>query len=341
MTNAFREYQKSARNDKSGFFICRDIYWKITGRDKDAGTLLSKLAHIFSTLGLTYERNGKQWRAYTREQWHEEIWLSRKSLDRAMAILKHLRLIEVKVMRYKYHGQTMLHIHLDEEELSQRIDQNVQVDLPKTNKSHSPKGAIVKDQQYGTAVEDSGSCVAPSAYAEPTKHQGTTQKGQIGKNKPKEKEKVALKEKENAGVKKVTDLKNLCGEQYGESFSPKNASQLGSFWMYLVQLHHNVELVDGLTPKQYGQLKNIMDAATVMQSKYPMAPPLASVFRWVVRYWHVFAELVEENTAEPIGSTPHIGALLKHLGVAMNGMNSKKAKEWQSIAKKKKVQTTI
>ena len=341
MPNSYRRLQKDIRNMVGGFHVRLDIYRDIARGDVDAGTLLSKLAHIFITPKMTYERNGKFWRAETKEQWEKDIWLPRRSLDRAIQILSSLGIIKVKLMRVFRYGKTMLHIHLNEQNLSSFIDNHqklISTETPNGISTNTPiiistKTPIVKEHKKVTKELSIGICVAQKTGNEKQQKTKVTSNLLLSGLK---KEKVPSKRKkgETMLAKDVmVKLNQASAEKYDDSFVPKNKTDLMGFWVYIVKLHHDT----GYTKtgiKELGQLGHLMSG--LKKQGIPVVP----VLRWAVEYWKAFAMLAKQEKNATLPSIPEIGKLLMYIDVAVNGMQGGKHKGLQSIAKNKELTPT-
>jgi hypothetical protein len=251
-----------------------------------------------------------------------------------------MRLVIVKVKRWRGGWHTMLHIHLDEKELSKLIkkhlDTNAQILLSGKSKTSVPvslKQAFVKEQKVGEQKEETeGICVAQKTGNEKQQKTKVTSNLLLSGLK---KEKVPSKRKkgETMLAKDVmVKLNQASAEKYDDSFVPKNKTDLMGFWVYIVKLHHDT----GYTKtgiKELGQLGHLMSG--LKKQGIPVVP----IIRWAVEYWKAFAMLAKQEKNATLPSIPEIGKLLMYIDVAVNGMQGGKHKGLQSIAPKKKLGT--
>jgi hypothetical protein len=316
-SNYYRTYEASASSKGGPYFIVRQAYVAVAG-DLNAGILLSKLAHLFSK-NFTTERDGKRWRATTKQQWELEICLTREKFDKAMTTLKDKRLIETKVMRYKSYGRPMLHIHLNEVELSSRLKHlhAVKVENPLSGKCEthfleSVKHTFLKEQSIEAKVKSKGSCVELSVHAKPPKKSET---------------------KMTTGKEALSNLQQKYAEKFGENFTPTKTSQLITFWNYLAPLHNEMGYLKKPSAQEAGQFSHLLKAIND-SGRNP-----ATVVRWTLMNWNAFRELVKEEKAATLGKVPTVGAVLKYVSTAINGVDGKQLSHVKLIAKKKEWKT--
>ena len=113
-------------NKSRDLIIFKKNYVDLTN-DLIAGLLLHQIVFWFlpskdGNSKLRVFKNGEQWLAKARTDWWDEIRISPKQYDRAMATLKDAYIVDVKL--FKFNGTPMIHIKLNRKILLGLLDGN-------------------------------------------------------------------------------------------------------------------------------------------------------------------------------------------------------------------------
>lgn len=122
-------------------------YVQMTEDDLIAGLVLNQIV-FWSTpnaqgeIPLQIERDGHVWLAKTRQDWFQECWITPIQVDRALAILKSKKLIEVAL--FKWRGAPTTHIRLIWENFIPAWEKIVTQNLQSKRRQRLPKTKRLK-----------------------------------------------------------------------------------------------------------------------------------------------------------------------------------------------------
>jgi hypothetical protein len=251
-------------------------------RSSTAAALLYQIAYWWPRAKVT--RNGHTWIAKSAKAWCDETGLTPDQYERAVHKLRRLRLVVTE--QHWFGGKVITHLRLtrDGKALLEPKGQSAE---PGSPKSAGP-----------------GSCKS----AEP-QLQGTTNKN-YGQEKDSE---LALADSPGEDSPKGDSGKDMEGkgkDVLEKIYKPKSHMTLEALWRDTIAEVEGT-VVPSFTNKQRGQLRQFA-------SKCP--PGKAEVvLEYALRHWLIFtttAKLAAGLYKTP--ADPHVGFLLKHVGIAVN-----------------------
>ena len=144
--NEFLYWENSTRDT----IDVKKIYIDIA-EDLTAGILLSQIIFWFlpnksGETKLRIKRMGKLWLAKKRSDWWNEIRITEKQFDRAVAILEKKDLIETHL--YLFGGHPVKHITLNKEKILKEIN--------RLENAYSPKGQMNEPQEVKETIFPKG-----------------------------------------------------------------------------------------------------------------------------------------------------------------------------------------